>query len=61
MVCLLEGLGNENESHVYLVKCNLEMGIKYVGSTQFGNKECESHSHGGLGMRMKYIFTFVFL
>ena len=32
MVCLLEGLGNRNEIHVYLLKCNLRTRIKYVSS-----------------------------
>ena len=68
MVCLLHGMGNVNETHVYLAKYNLRMGIKCVGPTQFGNNEWESHSHGGVGnenegegMRMKYVFTFVSL
>ena len=49
MVCLLHGLenenegmgglGNENETHIYLVKCNLGIGIKCVGPTQFENKK----------------------
>ena len=52
MVCLLVGLGNENETYVYLEKYNLEMKIKCVGPTQFGNKEWESHSHGRLGIKM---------
>ena len=55
---------NENETYVYLAKCNLGMRIKYVGPTQFENKEWESHFHGGVGnenvgMRMKHIFTFL--
>ena len=47
MVCLLERLGNENETYVYLSKYSLGMRIKGVGVTQFENKECESCSHGG--------------
>ena len=51
MVCVLEGLRNENETHVYLARCNLGIRIKCMGPTQFGNKEWESHSHGRrLGM-----------
>ena len=38
-MCLLECLGNENEIHVYLVKYNLEIRIKYMGPTQFENKK----------------------
>ena len=53
MVCLLDGLGNENETYVYLTKCNLWMRIKYVSLTQFGNNEWESHSHGGLWIKMR--------
>lgn len=30
MVCLVEGLGNGNEIHVYLLKCNLGTRIKCV-------------------------------
>ena len=37
MMCLLVGLGNENEG----------MRIKCVCLTQFGNKEWEFNSHGG--------------
>ena len=42
------------------------MGIKYVGPTQFRNKEWESHSHKGVGnenegMIIEYMFTFVSL
>ena len=55
---------NENKIHVYLAKYNLWMRIKCVDSTQFENKEWESHFHGGVGneneeMRMLYMFIFV--
>ena len=44
---------SENETYVYLTKYNLGIWIKCVGLTQFGNKECESHSYGGgLGIKM---------
>ena len=64
MVCLLVGLGNGNETYVYLTKCNLGMRIKCMGSTQFENKKWESHSHGevedeNMGMGMKHKFTFL--
>ena len=52
MACLLQDLGNENEIRVYLAKCNLGMRIKYASLTQIGNKEYESHSYEGLGMRI---------
>ena len=39
MVCLFVGLGNENETYVYLAKCNLGMRIKCVSLPQFRNKE----------------------
>ena len=66
IVCLFHGMGNGNEIHVYLAKCNWGMRMKCVGLTQFGNKECESHSHGGVGnenegIEMEYMFTFVSL
>ena len=47
MVCLLEGLGNVNEAHVYLAKCNLGMRIKCVATTQFGNKDGNPIPMGG--------------
>lgn len=47
MVFLLEGLGNRNETYIYLVKYNLKIKIKYAGSTKFENKDWESHFHGG--------------
>ena len=64
MVCLLVDLGNENETYVYLTKYNLRMRIKCRGPTQFGNKKCKSHSHGGVEnenvrMRIKHIFIFL--
>ena len=48
-MCLLERLGNENETHIYLEKYNLRMRIKCVDPTQFENKEwgvgnVDSHS-----------------
>ena len=57
MLYLLKSLGNENEIHAYLVKCNLRMRIKCVSPTHFGNKKWESHSHGGLGMRISINWT----
>ena len=57
MVCLLHGIENKNERmdeiHVYLAKYNLKMRIKYMGPTQFENKEWEFYSHGRLGMKMR--------
>ena len=47
MVRLFESLGNGNETHVCSAKYNLVMEKKCVGPTLFGNKEWESHSHGG--------------
>ena len=34
---------NGNKIHVYLIKCNLGMKIKYVGPTQFENGSEFSH------------------
>ena len=56
---------NGNETHVYVAKYNLGMGIKCVGPTQFGNKKWESNSHEGWDkneeMGMEYMFTFISL